>query len=465
MTHRLWLPEEDEIVDRHARALAAGEYGSIWEAVVACVKDLQRFHEVTGRAWVRDPGTTYKRLRTRMAVLGLPWVGVGLTADEERVVQEYVSAVERGEYRGAVEASEPCRRDLARLAIVQRPWKPATVGALRALLVKRLHAAGIRWSGADWTADEVAVARRYARALTAGRIGDARTAAVKCRSALARLAVKTNGRPAAQLDPKLQCRRSLLSMAGRIRAEARKIGWPSFVRPWRPDETVIRDRYVAALVEGRFRTAKLAAAACTKELARLHRRRLRSPAYVGTLPRSYGAVLKELNHRALDLGLPRYGDKWRLQERRLLEQYARGVPSGKYGSWLEAARACHGEMAGLHKQILSNSTIPVRKLPERKLIEVHKHIIIVANKLGLEGPRRILWTDAENKICDSWVRWYEEHKRMRRYKPGEQAVLGVQEELERMGIDRTQDACREHFFKRRKRLEEDRLRGVRGRSK
>jgi len=268
----------------------------------------------------------------------------------------------------------------------------------------------------------------------------------------------------ALLDPKLQCRRSLFGIAGRIRAEARKIGWPSFVRPWRQEETVIRDRYVAALVEGRFRTAKLAAAACTKELARLHRSRLKSPAYVGTLPRSYGAVLKELNHRALDLGLPRYGDKWRLQERRLLERYARGVPSGKYGSWLEAARACHGEMARLHKKILSNSTIPVRNLPERKLSEVHKHIIAVAHKLGLEGPRRILWTDAEDKICDSWVRWYENHKRIRRYKPGEQAVLGVQEELERMGSDRTQGACREHFFRRRRRLLEERVRGVHGHS-
>ena len=400
-----------------------------------------------------------------MAVLGLPWIGQALTTDEERVVQGYVLAVGRGVYRSAVEAAEPCRRDLAGLGIVQRSWEPRTIMALRGLLVKRLHSAGITWSSSDWTADEMTVARRYARAVVEGRLPDAWTAAIKCHSALARPSAKAKGLSAAQAGPEPRCRRSLFAIASRIRQEARKAGWPSFFRPWRPEEKAIRDRYVAELVEGRFRTAKLAAAACTKELARLHHRRRKSPAYVGTLPRSYIAVLQELNHRALDLGLPRYGDKWRLQEQRLLERYARGVPSGKYGSWLEAARACHGEMARLHKEILNNSSIPVRRLPERKLVEVHKHIIIVAHKLGLDGPRRILWTEAENKICDSWVRWYEEHKRVRRYKPGEQAVLGVQEELERMGVDRTQGACREHFFKRRKRLVEERVPGVRGHSR
>ena len=453
MIHRLWLSEEDRIVDRYARALARGRFRFTWQAVVSCSDDLRALHAASGRGWIRTPAVVYARLRKRVAALGLPWVGEALTQNEERVVQSYVAGIAEGRYDRVKVAAQQCRDELAGLPVGKRSWHPRSVQALRCLMTRRLHEAGVTWGNAKWTAAEDAVARRYARALAAGKIPDAQVAADGCRVELIR---RGAGKGARYL-------RTVIGVAGRLRTLAREAGWPSFVQPWRPEEEAIRDRFVAALVEGRFRTAKLAAAACTMELARLHRRRRNSPPYVGTLPRSYGAVLQELNHRALDLGLPRYGDKWRLPERRLLERYARGVPSGRYSSWLEAARSCHEELRKLHRRIRLKSPVALRALPERNLVEVHKHIIIVSHKLGLEGPRRILWTAAENGVCDRWVAWYERHRRIRRFKPLDEAVIGFQEELDQVGSARSSSSCRNQLFKRRRYLQastEGRIRGA-----
>jgi len=427
-THRLWTPEEDRIIDRHARALARGKYRFAADAVRACLLDLGKLPDRTSRT----AAVTHVRLKKRMSVLGLPWVGEALTDEEERVVQRYLSGIARGQYDRVRAAARQCRDELVRLPVGRRSWLPRSVQALGRLMARRLRAAGVTWGNARWTTEEDAVARRYAQALAAGRLPDARVAADRCLAALARLGALRGSR----------CLLTRIALAARLRRLAREAGWPSFIRPWRPEEQAVRDRYVAALVQGEFRTAKRAAAACTKELTRLHQRMRNSPSYVGTLPRSYGAVLRELNDRALDLGLPRYGDKWRPPERRLLERYARGVPAGRYGSWLEAARACHAELARLHERIRRRSPIPVRTLPERKLIEVHKHIIAVAHELGLEGPRRVLWTEAEDKVCDSWVRWYARYRGVRRLEPFKTAAEGLQEDLLKLGSERSLPACR-----------------------
>jgi hypothetical protein len=443
VTHRLWLPEEDRIVDRYARALARGKFRYTWQAAVACCRDLQSLHIVSGQGWIRSPAVAYARLRKRVAILGLPWVGEALTDDEERVLQRYVSGIARGEYERVRDAARLCRDELAGLPIGKRSWHLRSVGSLSCLLTRRLRSAAVTWSSAKWTAEEDAVARRYARALATGKLPDAQVAADRCLAELIRRGARRGSRYL----------RTRIGIAGKLRSLAREAGWPSFVRPWRPEEKVVRDRYVAALVEGRFRTAKLAAAACTKELADLHRRSRNSPSYAGTLPRSYGAVVRELNDRAYILGLPRYGDKWTLQERRALERHARGVPAGRYGTWLDAARACHAELTNVHERIRRRSPIAVRVLPRRKLIEVHKHIIEVSHKLGLDGPRRVLWTAAEDRVTDGWVRWYEGHRRVRRLKPCGEAVIGLQEELDQIGSSRSLQACREHLFKRRRFLQ------------
>jgi len=439
MTHRLWRPEEDRIIDLHARALARGEYRFTADAVRACLLDFGRLPSKTERT----AAVAHVRLRKRMAVLGLPWAGEALTDDEERVLQRYVSGIARGEYERVKDAARLCRDELADLPVGKRSWHPRSVGSLSCLMRRRLRSAAVTWSNAKWTADEDAVARRYARALATGKLPDAQVAADRCLAELVRRSARRGSRYL----------RTRIGVAGKLRSLAREAGWPSFVRPWRPEERDGRDRYVAALVEGRFRTAKLAATACTKELADLHQRSRNSRSYAGTLPRSYGAVLRELNGRALELGLPRHGDKWRLQERQVLERHARGVPAGRYDSWLDAARACYAELEELHERIRSSSPVTLRELPKRKLIEVHKHIVDLSHKLGLKGPRRVLWTPAEDKICASWVRWYERYRKVRRLEPFKTATEGFQEDLEKIHSERSLNACKLHLLKQYRRLQ------------
>lgn len=454
MTHHLWLPEEDDIVDRHARALARGRYRYNSHAVAACCRDLQSLHRRSGRGWVRTPGVTHVRLKRRVAALGLPWVTEALTDDEERVVQRYVSGLARGDYVRVPAAARQCRDELAGLAVGRRSWHPRTIKGLCCTLTKRLHQAAVTWGGAKWNADEDAVVRRYARMLAAGRLPDAWVAARECRAALIRKAGGARSRRPGRANVGRYVR-SQTAVAGRIRRLAREAGWPCFVRPWRTEETVIRDRYVAALVAGRFGNAKQAAEKCTTELERLHRRMLKAAPgrYANTLPRTYSAVLRELNERARRLDLPRYGDKWRLQERRSIERHARGVPAGRYRTWMDAARACHAELRRLHRRIRRKSPISLSALPERSLADVHQHVIKLAHKLGLEGPRRILWTPAENRIVDASLRWYEGHRRVREYRPLREAVIGLQEELDQMGSVRSLSACRCQLFKRRRFLQ------------
>jgi site-specific recombinase XerD len=61
-----------------------------------------------------------------------------------------------------------------------------------------------------------------------------------------------------------------------------------------------------------------------------------------------------------------------------------------------------------------------------------------------------VWSRAEEKICDTWIRWCEERRRIRRYRATQEAISGFRQELQRAGHDRTLGACATYFHKRRR---------------
>jgi hypothetical protein len=78
----------------------------------------------------------------------------------------------------------------------------------------------------------------------------------------------------------------------------------------------------------------------------------------------------------------------------------------------------------------------------------------LARRLGLRGPgRRPFWGDAEIKLLDSWLRWYERHKAGRLGRgPLRQAAEGLQEDIENLDIHRTVCACQDKLMRWRQRL-------------
>lgn len=440
-----WRSDEDEVIDRYVMAVLAGRYENATQAAAGCQR------EIAGRSPANASRTRRAiaiRICQKAARLGQPRPFRDWTAEEEATIDRFAQDLVAGRFRRVADAVEPCRVALHTQSVKLGRAKGLSPGsiawrsapAVRGRLHIRARELGRRRpSNRRWSAEERQTLARwvrwYSRYRRVRRLLPLNEAALGLQNDLTKMGSK----------------RTLETCKGHL-GETRHRLYPVIVRPWRPEEQAIRDRYVAGIVEGRFRTTKEAATRCTAELLRLHRRmrKAASDRYAGTLPRSYDAVLSELSDRARNLGLPRYGNRWSIQETRAIERHARGVPSGRYKSWLDAARGCHAELKKLHRRIRLSSPVALRALPERKLVEVHKHIITVSNKLGLEGPRRILWTAAENVVCDRWVSWYERHRRIRGFKPLSEAVIGFQEELDQVGSTRSLSSCRNQLFKRRR---------------
>jgi hypothetical protein len=446
---RQWNNEEDEVIDRYVKAVMAGRYENATQAAADCLTEIAERSPASAN---RTRRAIAIRISQKAARLGQPRPFIDWTAEEDATIDRFARDLVAGRFGRVADAVEPCRvalhRQAARLGKANGlspgsiAWRSAP--AVRGRLHIRARELGRRRPpNRRWSAEERQTLARwfrwYSRCRRTRRLLPLTEAALGLHDDLAKMGSK----------------RSLETCKGRL-GETRRRLCPVIVRPWTPEEEAIRDRYVAAIVEGQFRTTKHAATRCTAELLRLHRRMRKAAPdrYAGTLPRSCDAVLNELSDRARNLGLPRYANKWTVQETRAIERHARGVPSGRYKSWLEAARACHAELKKLHRRIRLGSPVALQALPERKLVEVHKHIIIVSHKLGLEGPRRVLWTAAENVVCDRWVSWYERHRRIRRFKPLSEAVLGFQEELDQVGSARSLSSCRNQLFKRRRYLQE-----------
>jgi len=310
-----------------------------------------------------------------------------------------------------------------------------------------------------------------------------------------------SGRYKRLIDAVRECRAQLAgrhtisSTRTRICRHATELGWQGIFTIWNEEENRIADRFAEAVNTGQYPRCAAATDDCMRALKT-----------AGMPERTHADVFQKLVRRTLSLGRELKYTRWNSEELAVVEPYARRLASGEYRSGDAAASDCRKALvragfrshsifgvrlrvlraaralgrqdvhlawtdremariegvardyaAGKYPNIVATTEDAIRRLRDtrtdrqRKYSSVAPKVLARAHELGRPNYWR-LWSDAENRRCDAWIRWYEKHRHVRRYKPAQEAVLGLQEELERLGIDRTRGACSNYFYKRRKLL-------------
>jgi len=326
------------------------------------------------------------------------------TPAELRVVKRYARGVTSGRYKQLEEAARACQAELA---------SRHTVGSTNVRI--RSHAVELGWTGActGWSDSENKIADRFARAVINNRYPDCAAATDDCMRALNKAGAIDSSRV-----------KVFQKLARRTRALGRKTGLTEWVR----DELTVIEPYARRLAAGEFHSGYEAASECRKALAR-----------AGFTLRSISGIRTRVLKVARALGRENPRVAWTDREKARIDRIARSYAAGEFPNSTSAAEA-----AG---RLLGNSQAG----RPRSLASIVPILLARAHELGRPKYRRN-WSPAENQRCDSWIRWYEQHRHIRRYRPAQEAVLGLQEELERLGSDRTRCACSVHFYWRQKRL-------------
>jgi hypothetical protein len=438
-TNRPWLPEEDGIIDRHLRLLAKGRYPDVTAAARVCARDIKRLyasirktdphHFIASRE--RPFGSLRRRMSARLKALGLPWTNLHLTSPEERVVGRYVRGLKQGRYHDAYEAAKACVEELAQVSRAAGRARPLPLRKVWERLYHRARRSDYSWGYRRWKPEDAAVAERYARAAADGEYATTQLAAETCAKELARIhCCRTWNKPF----------RAVFAMVHALRRRMGPLQYPR----WQDAEERVCRSYIRLLFEGRYEDVDDAAVACTAALARLRG---------NPKKRALSAVLIRLGHGVSKLRLPRYKGQSTPEELRLYDEYARKVARGDYATALEAASACRREMGRVYARGRIQKSIGGTKLALRPIRGVYMGILFAATRQGLQFPKR-LWMPAEERIFESWLRWYCRHRPVRRLQPLAQASAGLNEDLAKSGFRRSVRSCRKRLVEARHNLEE-----------
>jgi hypothetical protein len=379
---KLWLPEEDRIIERYARALAGGQYESISAASRVCAQDIERLYAALRRTNPHHPiasrerpfASLRHRMKERLDVLSLPWAGKYLTPQEERVVSRHVRGVVNGRYHDTRQAAEACIGELSRLSGDAGRVRPLSVLQVRARIYRRLLKLKLPWAYTKWSAQDAEVAERYARAIARGDYSTVRDATVACHSELAKRAsraggVRTAGRPLGAVKARL------CTLTGGM-------GLQKYPR-WNAAEQQVVDRYLKALYAGRYCYIRPAAEACATEMRQRFRMAPRRPGVrLNSAGRhSAGAVYQAMVRAVIRLGLPRYKGETTCAEQRVFERYARDVSRGRFRSCVEASRACATELRRVYARAGKSSAMPAIRLAGRSPLSCHAMRVRMADSV------------------------------------------------------------------------------------
>jgi len=356
------------------------------------------------------------------------------TVPESKIIERCVAALVAGRYRRLQDAVDACTQEVGRQR-ERRPdagWPavPRPKSAVRERLREKAKSTGWVSLRVHWDRAETATLRRNVRALMEGHFRDTWGAARACLRALARL--RRPG-PAVSRTPK--------AVRDRIVLLARSLGWSQSATRWLPEERRILERYVRALVNGRYVSPSLAARDCSAELDRLHRRLRRESSTRGFFPRRVNTIANYLHRWSRDRGRPVAAD-WTDAEVRVIRRHAQGLASGEHKDGRAAARACFLELQALRRR---------QWRLFRAKASVSQQLREFAHETGEHWPKSG-WTVEELRACQRWVRWYERHRRVRRLRPWAVAAEGLQQELEQMHSRRSVEACAARLWKERRRL-------------
>ncbi len=425
------------LVRQYARAVIDGHCDTVSRATRDCAEELAR-HGVRSE---------YRDLRSRI----LRWVRsrrVGghlkrWTPVELAVIERYANALVDDRYEGAEEAAEDCRNELAHLrqsrATLNWAIVPRSLNAIRWRIAVRARALGWKSSRRGWTATERRVCDEHADALAHGRFADAWAASAACRAELDRMRRQT---PRGRRTP---VARSLSAVHDRLARQTRALGW-RHVR-WLDEELHIMQHHASAMAGSKPPSLGQAAQECARDIRRLHDRLRRTDplAAARAVPRTLGTIREYLSRLSVALGRPISVD-WQPDEDRVVARYAQGLMDAKFTDASSATRACFKELRRLRHRWRTADPERYRQTRARTAFSTSSRLLDLAHRLERPWPGTS-WTDKELGVVRRWVRWYERHRGIRRLRPWDTVITGIQEEIERLNSRRSANACQMQFIR------------------
>jgi len=118
------------------------------------------------------------------------------------------------------------------------------------------------------------------------------------------------------------------------------------------------------------------------------------------------------------------------------------VHNGRLPHWRAAAQQCHADLQCRIAWAGRTSKLGLRRATTHTLDTIHLAILKIAHARNLRGPRNPHWSEAEDQLVRSWVKWYDRYRRVQRLRPLKQAAEGLSEQLDGAGFHRTVAACR-----------------------
>jgi len=442
-TRRLTVEETRPAIDHYVHALARGDYPCAEAAAKACRAELCRLHR---RRPVLSVFTLTDYIREQARPLHLSYAKARWSPEDERVVRRYARALVRGQYTSGRRAAADCQHKVEQLGLrtkrATEPRRPfyGYYWKLRALA----QDVGMPYVKLPWTRDEKRILDRYVRRLFAGRYRRTLDAAEPCARELAGLR-RTPRKGADVVNDRVRPR-GTRTVYRELTHRVARLHLPRYKAEWTPPELSILEKCARRVGQGVYPSWKEAARASWGELKELYSSIGRKSAAhtAGLRGRDLPAIEQRLCllSRQLSLRGPR-NKFWSAAEQRVLDRwvrlYHRNRAKMRQGSLHDAANGLCNELRGLGSR--------------RRLTACRDKLLVVSRTLyGPVGPSPRPWAAAEDRVCDSWVRWYDHHRRTRRLQPLTESTVGMQEELDRMGSNRSLNACKLRLLSRHKRL-------------
>ena len=327
-----WLPAEDRVVDRFARAIVSGRYRNVKEALPECQRELKRTRPDLRRA---DTAAAW-RLLCRAYDLGLPRRKHLWTDEELRLLERHASALARGKCPDIATAARRYEAACGRAGLaIRHPHD-----TIRTCISVRAHALGYDSSRANPPPgpEELRIIAGFSRALARGKYSCGQTAAPDCLRALS--------------GAGLEWRRPERRLVDLIKDGARRLGWQAYQR-WREQDNETVRQFARALADGRYPTVNSALRACLKSLRSTGRRKSLAE---GNLRWRFSRCFVDMCGRL-------WRPAWSPEELGILDRFARACIRGRYPSVAAAARDCgvaleraglkgHGAGNGLRLKLL-----------------------------------------------------------------------------------------------------------------
>ena len=309
---------------------------------------------------------------------------------EKPIVDAIVQALGAGGYSTVTSAARSCFDQLTTLRRqapeAQSPQAPATLQGVYSYLHRTTR--GLRHHGPEtfWTEDEDRVLGPYVEGLVHGRYRSAGAAARECVQEFERL------RLAQQEVGWSKAPRMLSAVRVRITKLAQAAGRGRWRVHYSKEEVETFNRYARAVAEGRYHDLSPAAESCLNDLSRLRKRQGQAAPPL----RPFNNVRNQISLRAQKLGWSWIAQRWRPDEKAIIDRYVRAVIDGAEPSVNQATRDCRAELDALYRQLGAGS------YKRRTPATIRTYLARWSRR---EGRRiRDVWSEQENEIAGRFAR-------------------------------------------------------------